>query len=186
MTELQQPIRMRGMTQVLRKEEEVRSPEESEALFPLEVVGLEESEGVGIHQAAGKTAATHVMKWATTSGNVRSKLKLDNIDKVEKYLISPFTHSELSSEELAINKLVETQRDILNNFAIPKDGIHSVEAQNFYDKMLNAPQDVKDILRDGYSPPCIAEPPSNFYRRNNMSARRNIEFVRQVFGLFLI
>ncbi len=58
-------------------------------------------------------------------------------------------------------------------------GIHQEAAIRCYDEVLNAGEEVLQILREGYSPTWKSGPPPASKLENNMSAKRDMRFVRE-------
>ena len=60
----------------------------------------------------------------------------------------------------------------------PSDTIHSQSAISFYQNILHAPPLVIDTLREGYLPTFQSSIPITYHEQNNLSARKNMPFVR--------
>ena len=58
-------------------------------------------------------------------------------------------------------------------------GIHQEAAIRCYDEVLNAGEEVLQILREGYLPTWKSGPPPASKLENNMSAKRDMRFVRE-------
>ena len=84
-----------------------------------------------------------------------------------------------SDEDVMINNLAVSQRTILNKgYLCDFKGIHSPSAVRFYKDCLGASPEVINILNNGYYPQFISEPPLQYFKDNNRSARENMNFVR--------
>ena len=57
-------------------------------------------------------------------------------------------------------------------------GIHEPDAIQFWRSVLKANQWVMNVLENGYVIPLV-EAPKEYYEDNNMSAKRQMDFVRQ-------
>ena len=64
-------------------------------------------------------------------------------------------------------------------------GIHQPEAIRCYDEVLNAGEEVLQILREGYSPTWKSGPPPASKLENNMTAKRDLKFVREQLAVWL-
>ena len=88
--------------------------------------------------------------------------------------------SNLSDDDIFCNRLADLQLSILKaGYRVPANGLHSIEAKNFYKNVLHAPSSVLNILEQGYDPPVVNNLPQSFYKDNNKSARENLSFVKK-------
>ncbi len=84
-----------------------------------------------------------------------------------------------SSDEDFCSYIDSVIADIQAQGYAPLDrGIHHPKAILFYQHILGAGKFVSDLLEWGYYPHFISEPPKTLELRNNMSARKHMEFVR--------
>ena len=97
------------------------------------------------------------------------------------YLIPMINKLNLTDEEKHNNRLSTVQSQLITfGYRIPPEGIHDQKAINFYEQILKCNSEVSTVLKKGYSPPLISEPP-NFKKRNNLSAQKEMAFVRNSF-----
>ena len=88
--------------------------------------------------------------------------------------------SNLDNDDIFCSRLADLQLSILKaGYRVPANGLHSIEARNFYKNILHAPSSVLNILEQGYDPPVVNNLPQSFYKDNNKSARENLPFVRK-------
>ena len=69
-------------------------------------------------------------------------------------------HNVVSEEDELINFLGLLQKFLLKEGHEPSKDIHSSNSYVFYKDVLKAPADVLSILKEGYFPQFIEEPPS--------------------------
>ncbi len=83
--------------------------------------------------------------------------------------------------DTAFEKFIEEKMNDLRDAGfkpLPR-GIHQADAIRCYDEVLNAGEEVLQILREGYSPTWKSGPPPASKLENNMSAKRDLKFVRE-------
>lgn len=157
-------------------------PEDSEELR--EVIGAvvvgpaEVPEVVGAvkEEVIGKSDVTDVEQSATRHQSVLPSWVRDS--SLKDSLID-LVGNPSSDEDFMINKLAQSQQSILNQgYYCDFKGIHSPFAVEFYKNFLKASPEVIDILVNGYYPRFISEPPAQFFKDNNRSAKDNMDFVR--------
>ena len=118
----------------------------------------------------------NVVKRVTNSISVEKQSRNSSLSD---YLIST-VHNVVSEEDELINTLGLLQNTLLKQGHEPSKDIHSSNSFAFYRDVLKAPADVLSILKEGYFPQFIEEPPS-FFKVNNKSARDQMDFVRCLF-----
>lgn len=123
-----------------------------------------------------RSSVTAAAVWDTRNEIVVKKGS--NESNLHQHII-PQIMNPKSDEDIFINNLAVFQQDLLDKgFDTAAENIHSEKARSFYAQILKAPPDVLDILDNGYYPTFVSDPPQSFFRRNNKSARDNLDFVR--------